>query len=492
MFRSRKALMGLMVVLLSAPVAALHPASATPVDEGDATTTRAVLRVSQTEAMPGERLALVAGPPRTRAFRRLPVRVQRRAVLVLQRRISGRWRTVAKRRLRTNRVRYAFKTPLTARGSLVFRTVARSQGHAYRAATVRLPVQVPRLALRPEQAVAGSQTTWEATFSPARSGRRVRLQEHVDGAWQDTGLTARADSEGRASFTTTTPRLPRWYRVVAGAYRGAPGFGGDATRTVLEREPVVVAHRAGAGLAPEQTLAAVRRARDLGVAAMEVDVQLSKDQVPVIVHDATLARTTNVEEVFPDRAPWNVSDFTLAEIKRLDAGSWFDARFAGERIPTLDEVISQLGSADLVLEVKSPRMAGNLAISDVLARELASGRLGDLASADRLTVSSFDVGWLESFAKAHPRVPVGVLWFFAPTVAQLDAWSTWAEEVHLRHQSIDRTAIEAARARGLASSVWTVNQRADLEQVALWGPDRIITDFPDQLMEIVAPPQPRG
>src|SRR5919206_4176055 len=91
--------------------------------------------------------------------------------------------------------------------------------------------------------------------------------------------------------------------------------------------PTVVAHRGASGQAPENTLAAVRRAVELRVDRVEVDVQRTKDGVPVVIHDTTLARTTDVRRVHPRRAPWLVGDFTLAEIQRLDAGGWYSPSF---------------------------------------------------------------------------------------------------------------------------------------------------------------------
>lgn len=88
--------------------------------------------------------------------------------------------------------------------------------------------------------------------------------------------------------------------------------------------PVVFAHRGASAYAPENTLAAVDAADDLGIDWVENDVQRTRDGVLVVMHDTNLKRTTDVEELFPERAPWAVKDFTAAEIARLDAGSWFE------------------------------------------------------------------------------------------------------------------------------------------------------------------------
>src|SRR5262245_573647 len=102
-----------------------------------------------------------------------------------------------------------------------------------------------------------------------------------------------------------------------------------------------IAHRGASGYAPEHTMAAYKLAIDQGVDYVEQDLGVTKDGILVCLHDDTLERTTNVEDVFPERATsdarsnrkrWLINDFTLAELKRLDAGSWFDPKFAGERI----------------------------------------------------------------------------------------------------------------------------------------------------------------
>jgi glycerophosphoryl diester phosphodiesterase len=94
-----------------------------------------------------------------------------------------------------------------------------------------------------------------------------------------------------------------------------------------------IAHRGSSGAAPENTIAAVRLSLAQGADVVENDIQRTSDGELVILHDASLARTTDVEQVFPGRASYDVVHFTLAEVKRLDAGSWFAPQFAGERIP---------------------------------------------------------------------------------------------------------------------------------------------------------------
>ena len=108
-------------------------------------------------------------------------------------------------------------------------------------------------------------------------------------------------------------------------------------------------------MAPENTLAAIRLALRQGADYIENDIMRTKDGRLVITHDLSLARTTDVEQAFPDRTSYQVADYTLAEIKQLDAGSWFGAEFAGQRILTLREWVEAVGSsAGMLLEAKDP------------------------------------------------------------------------------------------------------------------------------------------
>jgi len=132
----------------------------------------------------------------------------------------------------------------------------------------------------------------------------------------------------------------------------------------------LVAHRGASEYAPEHTLEAYRLAIEQGADYVEQDLQITKDGVLVCLHDLTLERTTNIEEVFPDRyrevshagvnkKHWFVYDFTLEELKQLDAGSWFHERFAGVRIPTWQEAIQEIrGKAGLFPEIKTPEVYG--------------------------------------------------------------------------------------------------------------------------------------
>ncbi|MFD5759861.1 glycerophosphodiester phosphodiesterase family protein, partial [Streptomyces sp. NPDC127044] len=126
----------------------------------------------------------------------------------------------------------------------------------------------------------------------------------------------------------------------------------------LRRAPLVVSHRGASAYAPENTLASIDKAAAMGFGWVENDVQRTKDGELVVLHDASLARTTDVKKVYPHRAPWKVKDFTAAEVARLDAGSWFGPRYAGTRVPTLKQYMRRVSHnhQKLVLEIKNPEL----------------------------------------------------------------------------------------------------------------------------------------
>jgi glycerophosphoryl diester phosphodiesterase len=161
-----------------------------------------------------------------------------------------------------------------------------------------------------------------------------------------------------------------------------------------------VAHRGASAYAPEHTLAAYKLALEQGADFVEQDLAVTKDGVLICLHDPTLERTTDVEQLFPERATtvtwegktgraWLANDFTLAEIKQLDAGAWFDQKFAGERIPTFDEAVSLIkGRAGFFPELKTP--------------EVYDGRDVDF---EQLVAAALDKHGLRG-PDANPRSPV--------------------------------------------------------------------------------------
>ena len=194
---------------------------------------------------------------------------------------------------------------------------------------------------------------------------------------------------------------------------------GAAGQDPATRPKQAVAHRGASAYAPEHTVAAYRLAIEQGADYVEQDLAITRDGILICLHDDSLERTTNIEQVFPTRSTvdpqrgahrWLAADFTLEEIKRLDAGSWFDPRFAGERVPTWEEAVELVGTkAGVYPELKTPVLYRERGL-DMAASFVASAKkLGLLVSAttnpSRLVVQSFDAQVLQDLSRLIPGVP---------------------------------------------------------------------------------------
>ncbi|MET7764999.1 glycerophosphodiester phosphodiesterase family protein [Streptomyces sp. NPDC005336] len=247
--------------------------------------------------------------------------------------------------------------------------------------------------------------------------------------------------------------------------------------------PVTLAHRGASAYAPENTLAAVDAADDLGIDWVENDVQRTKDGELIIMHDTTLSRTTDVEEVFPDRAPWNISDFTLDEIEKLDAGSWFGPQFEGESVPTLDEYMDRISDnhQKLLMELKAPELYPG--IERQTLRELRREGWLDHRHKRRLIVQSFSADAVRTVHRLRPDVKTGFLG--TPAVADLPEYAEFTDQINPSYKTIDADyvaevqSMDGAHGRPLEVFTWTVNDGPTAVGVARMGVDGIITNKPD-------------
>ncbi|GAB3210155.1 hydrolase [Marinactinospora endophytica] len=262
-----------------------------------------------------------------------------------------------------------------------------------------------------------------------------------------------------------------------------PWRGGDRSAVVG------VAHRGASAYAPENTLAAIEEARARGASTVEIDVQRTADGELVLMHDTTLTRTTDVEEVFPGRSSYAVRDFTLAEIRTLDAGSWFGAAYAGERVPTFQEALDLLRAhrLNLLLEVKSPSLYEGIEAD--IAKTLKQNRWWLAASGHgrdaqpRLVIQSFD--W-ESMRASHdllPRVPHGLLGVVPEE--RIAEYADWADQINPSHTAVDADYVAAVHDAGLEVFVYTVNRPDDMRAAIAKGVDGVITDYPDVLLKVI-------
>jgi glycerophosphoryl diester phosphodiesterase len=262
---------------------------------------------------------------------------------------------------------------------------------------------------------------------------------------------------------------------------------GVASPALAAPDVDVVAHRGSSGAAPENTLAAVRLAITQKSDVVENDIHRTRDGELVIVHDTTLARTTDVETKFPDRAPWNVGDFTLAEIKTLDAGSWFGPEFVGERVPTLAQWVRAVGSrAGMLLEVKAPELYPGIEVDVDKELRLLSA-FNAAVRGGRVVVPSFAPAWLRTYAALAPDVPVGLLFAGGPPrEAPLADAAGWADQANPALGDVpDAALVDLIHSYGLETHVWTVNDATNMRKAIRFGVDGVITNFPQLLRDVL-------
>ncbi|MYU56291.1 MULTISPECIES: glycerophosphodiester phosphodiesterase [Streptomyces] len=243
--------------------------------------------------------------------------------------------------------------------------------------------------------------------------------------------------------------------------------------------PVVIAHRGASRYAPENTLAAVDAAHHHGFLWVENDVQRTRDGQLVVLHDATLERTTDAAKMFPGRAPWRVGDFTAAEIARLDAGSWFGKRFAGERVPTLADYLRRVdrNGQRLLLELKSPEKYPGIEAQTI--RELRElGWLDHAHINSRLIVQSFCVRCVRTVHELVPQMRTGILG--APAVSELAHCARFADQINPPISALSSRWIASVhRLRGphgrpLEIYAWNAAKDASARTAAERGVDGII------------------
>ncbi|MGW9070914.1 glycerophosphodiester phosphodiesterase [Streptomyces yangpuensis] len=254
--------------------------------------------------------------------------------------------------------------------------------------------------------------------------------------------------------------------------------------------PVVYAHRGASAYAPENTLEAIDLARSMGFDWVENDVQRTKDGELVVIHDDTLARTTDVEQVFPDRKPWRVKDFTAAEIARLDAGSWFGEEYAGAFVPTLRQYLDrvQRNRQRLLLEIKKPELYPG--IEEQTLKVLGeAGWLDPRHVSQRLVVQSFSADCVRIVHGLRPDLVTAFLG--TPPVAELPRYAQFTDRINPWHTTISADWVAAvhgllgAHGRAMEVDTWIVDDAATARKVQEMGVDGIITNAPDVVREAV-------
>jgi glycerophosphoryl diester phosphodiesterase len=234
--------------------------------------------------------------------------------------------------------------------------------------------------------------------------------------------------------------------------------------------PRVWAHRCGGRLAPENTLAGLRAAASAGCRGVEFDVMLSADGVPLLIHDETLERTTNGRGA--------VAETPIAQLRALDAGAWFGAQFAGERLPTLEEAVRTCRALGLFMNIEiKPAARHEVVTGQVVAARVAE--LGGAHSGDVL-LSSFSEPALDAARDAAPGLARGMLVGRVPADWQQRCERLACVALHARVAGLAAEQVRAVKAAGYCFVTYTVNEPARARELLSYGADVLITDCPDQ------------
>ena len=270
----------------------------------------------------------------------------------------------------------------------------------------------------------------------------------------------------------------------------------------------VIAHRGASGHAPESTLAAYELAHRWGVDYLELDAQLSADGEVVLFHDGTLERTSDGEG--------HIHDYTLAELKTLDTGTWFheahpertEEEYRGAQILTLDELFDHFGhTTRYYIETKSPDL--NPGLEEALVERLEAY---DMIEQGRVLVQSFDQESLLKVRTANPHVPLIQLLWYSPSDQDSATLTEWNDTTpgadSIRDEDFERIAeyavgigtnaayrgqevidadfVRQAQAHGLSVHVYTINEQDEMKRLMALGVDGLFTDYPDRLLELVS------
>jgi glycerophosphoryl diester phosphodiesterase len=244
--------------------------------------------------------------------------------------------------------------------------------------------------------------------------------------------------------------------------------------TAAPKLPRLIGHRGAALLAPENTLAGFRKAAEAGARWVEFDVRLARDGRCVLLHDDTLERTTT--------GSGRADLLGFEELQRVDAGAWFGAAFAGERIPSFEETIELLEALGLGANVEVKPGRGAEAATGKAVAEVLRARWPK--SLPTPLVSSFKEASLAAVREAAPEFPRGLLVGAVPRDWRGRAEALGCVTVHCDHKRLERAQAREIVEAGFPLLAYTVNDPARADELWDWGLTTMITDCPDRLLPV--------
>ncbi|HOJ10025.1 MAG TPA: glycerophosphodiester phosphodiesterase [Clostridiales bacterium] len=239
------------------------------------------------------------------------------------------------------------------------------------------------------------------------------------------------------------------------------------------KKPIIIAHRGASAYAPENTLSSFQKALEMKAGGIEIDVHLTKDGYPVVVHDEKLGRTCNGTGFIKEK--------TLEELKELDFGSWFSPEFANEKIPTLKETMDLIADKNILFNIEIKN--GPIFYPGIEKVVVDMVRMYNMS--ENVIVSSFNHYSLAEVKNIAPEIKIGLLysaglynpWEYAKMVG--------AEAIHPFYMSIHPEAVKMCNDNGILVNPYTINNPEHMQLALLAGVDGIITNYPDIALNIV-------
>lgn len=230
----------------------------------------------------------------------------------------------------------------------------------------------------------------------------------------------------------------------------------------------VQAHRGASAVAPENTLAAFRAAAEQGARWVELDVALLGDKTLVVIHDDSVDRTTSGQG--------SLVDLTAADIAQLDAGSWFDPKFSGERLPTLEQVMGLLGELGLSANIEIKQHKHHKSLDDLV--QAVQATIAGRGASTNVMISSFDPEALKAMHALEPGLEMAMLWWSPPLDWPEKLKAIPSKTIHMNYKAMSIDLLEEASRNDIKVRAWTSNNPVEL--VSFWGAGLtgVITDNP--------------
>jgi glycerophosphoryl diester phosphodiesterase len=239
--------------------------------------------------------------------------------------------------------------------------------------------------------------------------------------------------------------------------------------------PLIIGHRGASAVAPENTMAAFREAIAVGADGIEFDVRLTRDSVPVVIHDSTLRRTGGVNQ--------RVADLSWQELTKVDVGSWFrPGSFAAETVPSLRELFDlfQSNNASLYLEMKCDSPAEYKPLAEACSR-----LIDEYSFKERVVVECFELPALKVLKEIDSEIKTAALFdrVFTDQSVITRATEIGAMAVALHHRLARKTLVEKSKQAGLHVAVWTVDDPIWIDRARAIGIDALITNNPARMLQ---------